>query len=196
MSAIVLLNFTKKSEAAAFVRALYSEEPDFGTIGQASFAGDVVATVGRPDAYCTCAGQRQDEPRGRKRRSRPARELSYTKEPKNGWWVCIHCGLPSKAIYMHFVTSMLVGLIDHTPKILGRGEPTTLFEQRIIEVVEQAARDGVEADLESLSAPERAWVQHNPDGVLDPRHGNTALNGGGVSRRSTKGRRTPHPRRG
>jgi hypothetical protein len=194
MTATVLITFERDSEAAAFVRTLYSQEPTYTEIGAAVFPGDVDAVIRRPTEWCTCAGQGY-EGGTRRRRSRPKKEQGYTKD-KNGWFVCVHCGKPSRALVVHFVSSMLVGMTDFLPKILGQGDPRTLFEQRVMEVVEAAIAEGIEADLESLTAHERQFVKDNPNGVADMRFGNTALNGGGVSRRSTKARRQAHPRRG
>lgn len=193
-AATVLLTFPESRDAARFVRALYSDAPSYADIGGAAYSGDVAATVFRPTEWCTCAGQ-QEPSGGRRKRGRPKRELGWTKDPKTGWFVCVHCGNPSKAMVVHAISAMLVGAVDHTPAILKTGPPRTLFDQRVEEVLAQAIREGQEADVESLTSHERQYLRDNPESVGDPRHGNTALNGGGQSRRSTKQRRAAHPRR-
>lgn len=190
----VLLSFPDSKFAARFVRALYADKPNLVDVGSAAFAGDVAATVFRPTEWCQCAGQREQGP-GRRKRGRPKRELGWTKDPKTGWYVCVHCGLPSKAMVVHAISAMLVGAVDHTQAILKTGPPRTLFDQRVQEVLEQAIREGQEADLESLTSHEAQYLRDNPESIGDTRFGSTALNGGGTSRRSTKARRSAHPRR-
>src|SRR5580765_2615650 len=106
-AAVILLNFTSQREAATFVRSLYGDEPSYEQIGEAAFAGDVEATIMRPTEWCNCAGQQQ-ELGGRRKRGRPKRESGWTKNPKSGWFVCVHCELPSRAIVVHFISAMLI----------------------------------------------------------------------------------------
>lgn len=185
MAATVVLTFPKSSDAAKFVRTLYAENPVYDAIGSAAFTGEVAAVVRRPTEWCQCVGQQNPVAGGRRRRSRPSRELSWTRDPKTGWFVCIHCGNPSKAMVVHATSVMLVGQVDHLPKILGIGEPRTLFEQRVMEVVEFALAEGTEPDIESLSEYERMHVASTPNGQGDTRFGRTAVNPG-VSTRSRK----------
>ena len=189
-AATVLLSFRDTKAAARFVRALYAEEPTYEHIGEAAFAGEVSATVMRPTEWCECAGQKDTVGRGRRRRGAPKRELSWTKDPKTGWFVCVHCGRPAKALVVHAISAMLVGAVDHTPAILHQGPPRTLFDQRVMEVVEWAIAEGSDPDVESLTAYEKQYLTSMPESIGDPRNGHTALNGGGTSRRSQKVERT------
>jgi hypothetical protein len=194
MSAVVVLTFEKRTAAAQFVRSMYAPEPDAASIGTAVFAGEVAAAIARPDKYCTCEGQQ--ETGGRRKRGRPKRELGWTQDRKTGFFVCVHCGKPAKAIVTHFISSMLIGGIDMTPAILDTGEPRGLFEQRIMEAIAQAEKEGREPDLDSLTSHERTHLANTPNGLSDPTQGNTVLTETpGSTPRSASRKRKVHPRR-
>lgn len=187
MPAVVVLNFAKRADAAKFVKQMYSAEPDAEEIGTAVFAGEVAATINRPDRWCTCAGQQDPGGGRRQRRSRPKRESGWTRDPKTGMFVCVHCNKPSKAIVIHWISSMLIGSIDMTPQILGTGPARSLFDQRVMEAVTAAVDSGREPDLETLTSYERLHLRNTPNGAADQTYGATvAQGGGGTPRREGK----------
>jgi hypothetical protein len=195
MSAVVVLAFAKRAEAARFVKAMYAEDPSAGEIGDAVFASEVAATIARPDYWCTCEGQQDPGGTRKARRGRPKRELGWTRDEKTGMFVCVHCGKPAKATVIHFISSMLIGSKDMTPQILGTGEATTLFEQRVMEAVTNAIAEGHEPDIDTLTSFERTHLAHTPNGLADPTHGGTGLSSTGTPR-SINRKRKERPRRG
>lgn len=197
MSAVVVLTFGRRAEAARFVKAMYSEEPLPIEIGRTAFAGEVAATIARPDSWCVCEGQ-QDPGGGRRaRRGRPKRELGWTRDEKTGMFVCVHCGKPAKATVIHFISSMLIGSKDMTPQILGTGASLSLFEQRVMEAVDNALKEGREPDIDTLTSYERTHLANTPNGLADPTHGHTVLTETpGSTPRSVGRKRNERPRRG
>lgn len=90
--------------------------------GDAGIKASIEAVVARPMAWCKC--NIQPESRGsRRRRLAAKRESGWHRGGTFGWWVCAQCNKPSRAVVMHFLTSMLGGANDLLPKLLGIGEP-------------------------------------------------------------------------
>lgn len=188
MSAVVVLSFVKRADAAKFVKSMYSEKPNAEQIGTDAFAGEVAATIARPDLWCTCEGQQEPGATARRgRRKASKREAGWTRDPKTGLFVCYRCSKPAKAIVIHFISSMLIGGVDMTPQILGTGEPLDLFAQRVLEASNAALDAGREPDMDTLTSFERLHLRNTPNGVGDPTYGSTvALGGGGTPRREGK----------
>lgn len=139
MSRIVLLEFADNAAAELFVRvqaakgseSAYEELVAFlDTNGvhseplSALAGAKVAAVVAKPTKWCTC-----NVPESTGRRRRQKRESGWTRGTSFGWWLCIHCHRPSKAMVTHFVTNMLTGANDLTPKILETGAPRSPRER-------------------------------------------------------------------
>ncbi len=130
MARIVLVEFADNAEAENFVRQTaevnrvakivgITESPDGAPVETISWIdAKVAAVVAKPTAWCTCA-----VPQAVGRR-RGKRESGWTRGTTFGWWLCVHCHKPSKAMVVHFVTTMLAGANDLLPKILGTGPAT------------------------------------------------------------------------
>jgi hypothetical protein len=129
----------------------------------------VEAVVARPTRWCQCAIVAESRYQRRKRQAK--RESGWMRGQSFGWWLCASCGKPSRAVVMHWVTSMLAGANDLLPKILGTGaaiDPTSRWE-----------RDG--------GIP-------NEHATANSIHIKSTV--GGPSYRSTRPRKEPNPRRG
>lgn len=119
MSRIVLLEFSDNAQAEQFVREMSNVPPEqFGPVPNAK----VAAVVAKPTTWCQC---NVAEATGRRRGKR---ESGWSRGTTFGWWLCIHCRKPSRAMVTHFVTTMLAGANDLLPKILG-GKPQTPSER-------------------------------------------------------------------
>lgn len=91
--------------------------------GDAGLVASVAAVVARPTTWCQC---NVEAPGGSRRRGK--RESGWSRGTTFGWWLCMHCRKPSRAMVTHFVTTMLAGANDLLPKILG-GKPQTPSER-------------------------------------------------------------------
>jgi hypothetical protein len=81
-----------------------------------------------------------------------------------------------------------------TPQILGTGQATTLFDQRVMEAVTNAIAEGREPDIDTLTSFERTHLANTPNGLADPTHGSTGLSSTGTPR-SINRKRKVRPRR-
>jgi hypothetical protein len=81
-----------------------------------TFNAIVQAVVAKPIVWCKCDVPVETKYQRRKRMAR--REQSWHRGANLGWWCCVNCNKPSKAVMTHFVTSMLAGCNDLLPKIL------------------------------------------------------------------------------
>lgn len=165
---VVLIELATE-DAEAFIRSVaensmvivYDRETEAETVVEAS----VQAVVARPTVWCKC--DVPVESRGARRKRLARRESSWTRGRQFGWWLCSHCRKPSRAVVMHWVTTMLAGANDLLPQILGEGEP---------------------------KPPTERWVDEG--GVPNPFvNGNSEHIRSTTERRRPRKARTPHPRR-
>lgn len=131
MSRIVLLEFSDNGKAEEFVRSVdrYSSvmTRDPETEEENFVEANVAAVVAKPTKWCTC--NLPNETKYQRRRRNARRESSWLRGTTFGWWLCVHCGKPSKAIVTHWVTNMLAGANDLLPKIIGSGTPRSPRER-------------------------------------------------------------------
>lgn len=117
---IVLLEMEKEA-AERFVRTVVAtsevstydreSEHEFG------FEATVQAVVAKPQVWCKCdIGPAQT--RSQRRKTLAKRDSGWSRGKSLGWWLCAKCRKPSKAMVVHFVTTMLAGCNDLLPQIL------------------------------------------------------------------------------
>lgn len=106
---IVLLEMATE-DAEEFVRDTVAK----GTAS--NFEAAVAAVVAKPQKWCRCDVPTESRSQRRKRLTK--RESGWMRGTTLGWWICASCKKPSKAIVLHFVTTMLAGANDLLPRIL------------------------------------------------------------------------------
>lgn len=120
---IVLLSMPTE-DAEEFVRAMQPDSVMFGfDVGMLEGKARVEAVVAQPLNYCKCSLKPETRSARRKRIVRQE-SSGWSRGKRFGWW--LHspeaCRKPSKAVVMHFITTMLAGANDLLPQIIGSGE--------------------------------------------------------------------------
>jgi hypothetical protein len=124
-----MVEFADKKEADSFVRGMQPNAETELSLDTAK----VVATVARPEKWCTCAYVETGTRRGRRSKSRSRGDFGWTRGAHYGWMLCTKCHKPSKAMVEHFVTTLLAGANDLTPEILGEGVPISPHQRWLLE---------------------------------------------------------------